>query len=572
MMEENSDSIGGQQFRRRQIDVNKPLKIIWMKDDQVENQAEMIQQIMGSPKPPTKEAKLKNKQILQNQLSKEKKNLPELVEVPTPGTRTLTEEDTEESNEELSEDSSSFTRPVSYIHYTEKPYDFDSISYALDDNDDDFLSLWNSSVKTKYVLTDSLLEEIITLLENEMFQNRNFETKGVKKSKDKTFHLPRSKSNNKFNEVFDKIEQFEAHYNSTNDVCSICRSKDNLSILLQCLYCKEKVHSFCYYGELIEETESWICDWCKFKKSDEARNRPIGELANLKQCALCFRSDGLLRSVNDSEKGEYGSFAHTICSNWVSELYEDEKTKKLTGFENIEFHRWNSYCKYCRQRGVCIQCSYQHCRALYHPFCAQQGKLHVDLSTKTFYCFKHTNELLTTEMAVPPFISTQTLQRLLLIAPVIKQNVRKALGSKLEDVVFEVCFFHWAAKRRTRNCFLLDQLNKISEEEIEKPKKSKKKIGSEKESLDKIIKIRKDLEYVRILLDMIRKREILKRNWLVKSKQINEAENDDEDSSTSSSSDEEVITKLPVPDTTVKLKKRKERSVDKLPSPKKKRN
>lgn len=548
------DSPPNHSIRRRQVDIDKPLQIIWQKHEDTKNQADRIEKLLGSTKtkPLTDEAKKQNYQNLESQTCKESLK-SSMGEVETPSFRPISPY----------KDKGTFSRPVSYIHFYESPYDFEEITYQLDDQDDDFLNLWNSKVKEKSLqISDDKFEEIITLLENLTFKNYDkvklsdhiLEQK--KQSKSKRNHnnnnnlqrdledFENSIKNSSYKLTTKKALQklYEEFINLQGATCQACfKVKENQSGVIdnrfiRCSICKITCHKSCYFSEKNKQIQkttkktrkrrnskktttitsispqfiqtNWKCDKCL-----AVPNKKKGKQA---KCCLCYHSEGLLRSVVDEDK-EFGSFAHLICAKWIEETscQSYEENGKIDGIRNISSDKYESICKFCKKEGVCISCTASNCKHLYHPYCAQIANC--SMENKIFYCSKHTSEIKEEHDSKHKY-SMLSIEHLELLAPIVKKTARDTL--QLSDIIFDAIFYYWKCKRFKVRSFLIPSLNKMLEEDQEiadQTKKSKKK-RTEEDSLQAIINMRKDLECARTLLDVVRRREIKKLEWLENSR------------------------------------------------------
>ena len=612
-------------IRRRQVDIDKPLQIIWMKNDDVKNQAETLQQVFSSRsphKPITSEARKQNHQLLKNQTRKVSLKAS-IGEVATPSVRNV------ESSQIGSYES--FVRPVSYIHFYEPPYDFDTCNYQLDDQDDDFLELWNETVKNErsLQLNEDQFEEIITLFENLTYQHHRSVrfVQGLAKgpNQDDINNLFNVIDNTKFTRkrtkgMLLKLKQtFLSLQGLSCEVCAPDKQKfySQDTIFLRCSICDAVCHQSCYYDQrelqsknsviFQNNSSGWKCDRCSVEITDFEMEHSIDDdIKGQRECCLCFRNKGLLRCVSDEDKS-YGSFAHIVCAQWLEDsVIEPSYDGKVNGIRFLRPHRWNSICKVCNEHGVCIQCNSSHCRNFYHPYCAQQVGCSMDHKSKTFYCSKHTkeqNEKTDHHLKPSPILtdiqfevlsatvkekSEEILTKSTLISKTststTKNNIhnstttgsttnnnnntntnnnnnnntiiskkrnkkrKSTINSKkkktkkstnytnnytsqssslydiiIPKIVFEVMFYYWKCKRNRVQSFLIPQLDRMLEEEqdvLGKSKKGKKHRVDEQESLNRIIQMRKDLEYARILLDRVHKREQLKLEWLEESQKL----------------------------------------------------
>jgi hypothetical protein len=91
---------------------------------------------------------------------------------------------------------------------------------------------------------------------------------------------------------------------------------------------------------------------------------------------------------------------HLFCSQWTPETFikpeNHEGMEPIDGFVNIPRGRRNLQCIVCKERtGACIQCSLGQCRASFHPLCARNAGLQMELVScndtveMKAFCVKH---------------------------------------------------------------------------------------------------------------------------------------------------------------------------------------
>lgn len=581
-------------IRRRQVDVDKPLQIIWIEKDDPQSQALALEQAL--PPLPSHTNKLRhsingtipepNGKTDFTTLTKSDGPLsPRGGEVATPKIRPLNSTtffSTEEAPQEP------FKRPHSYIHFSEPPYDFDARSYQMDDQDDDFLILWNESVhgEEDLSLTEDRLEDFFTLFENLSYLHRTAvqdispseDPVLAGGSRDATFREERRALSQSIEKtVFSKrttrpaLHRLEEELLNLQglqcDGCNACRGASAVQDeqFLRCAECRVVCHRSCYY-EGIEETpplspssqedegttislsavrvqRNWVCHPCSLAATamDEDEDyEPSSPAATSspteRQCALCLRHGGLLRqdtrarsktsTPSPEPSTSEPSFTHLICSWWTENIpQEGLEDDKLSLLRSVRPFRWDSECKKCGERGVCIQCTASHCRNLYHPSCAQAAHCYMDPKAGLFYCVKHTREQAEQSDNYLKSSATLSWTQLEALMPIVKQHAQEFYekGDPVPPVLLESVFYYWKCKRMREQSYLISRLNVMVEEEqevSERRKRGKKHRVDENVSLHRIIQIRKDLEKARILLDMVRKREVLKMEWIEQSRRL----------------------------------------------------
>ena len=150
-------------IRRRQVDVDKPIQVVWMKEGEVSFASELD---LSSPiRARAGRSSLPRERLASiHELPSSTKD--PLGEVAIPSVRDLS---AKQGAPEVP-----YKRPPSYIHYYDPPYDFEASSYQLDDQDDDFLEIWNdrTSQEPSLKLEERSLEEYMTLFENLSYQQQ----------------------------------------------------------------------------------------------------------------------------------------------------------------------------------------------------------------------------------------------------------------------------------------------------------------------------------------------------------------------------------------------------------------
>ncbi|KAK0576925.1 hypothetical protein LWI29_025450 [Acer saccharum] len=179
------------------------------------------------------------------------------------------------------------------------------------------------------------------------------------------------------------------------DFCCASNSGKESDKLIICSSCKVAVHKKCYGVQ--EDTDgSWLCSWCKEKKSDTGDS--------VKQpCLLCPKQGGALKPVHGRlVNGGSVEFAHLFCSLLMPEVYVEDITKMepIKNVEGIKETRMKLVCNVCKLKcGACVRCSHGACRASFHPICAREarhrlevwGKYGCDNVELRAFCSKHSD-------------------------------------------------------------------------------------------------------------------------------------------------------------------------------------
>ncbi|XP_057974832.1 uncharacterized protein LOC131162404 [Malania oleifera] len=176
--------------------------------------------------------------------------------------------------------------------------------------------------------------------------------------------------------------------------CDICgRSETILNPILICSGCKVAVHLDCYRSAK-DSTGPWYCELC-----EELSNLSGVPVVNswekpclVAECGLCGGTTGAFRKSTD------GQWIHAFCAEWVLEsTYRRGQLNLVDGMEALT--KGSDVCYLChRKHGVCIKCNYGHCQSTFHPSCARDVGLYMNMKTKSgllkhkAYCEKHSVE------------------------------------------------------------------------------------------------------------------------------------------------------------------------------------
>ncbi|XP_023685954.1 bromodomain-containing protein 1 isoform X1 [Paramormyrops kingsleyae] len=412
-------------------------------------------------------------------------------------------------------------RPAGYYTYVEKtPEELDEeVEYDMDEEDYAWLDLINEKRRCEGFspVSHNVFEFLMDRLEKESF----LENQG-------------------HGEPQSLIDE--------DAVCCICMDGEcqNSNVILFCDMCNMAVHQECYGVPYVPEGQ-WLCRLCL-----QSPSQPV-------DCILCPNKGGALKKTEDDRWG------HVVCALWVPEVGFANTVfiEPIDGVKNIPPARWKLTCYLCKEKGVgaCIQCHRANCYTAFHVSCAQKAGLYMkmepikemtDSGTPTFsvkktaYCGSHTppgcvrrpltiyedakdrsqrgdrasgrsrskgshkkkNKKEECEpLAAVPAISVPS------IPPQRLNTILNQVSVQKKKVVMELVLNYWVLKRQSRNGLpLLRRLQSgMQSQRTVQPKESEEESRALKEQLKEWHRLRHDLERARLLLELIRKREKLKR-------------------------------------------------------------
>ncbi|XP_030898753.2 bromodomain and PHD finger-containing protein 3 isoform X1 [Melopsittacus undulatus] len=342
--------------------------------------------------------------------------------------------------------------------------------------------------------------------------------------------------------------------------CCVCMDDEchNSNVILFCDICNLAVHQECYGVPYIPEGQ-WLCRCCL-----QSPSRPV-------DCVLCPNKGGAFKQTSD---GRWAHVVCAIWIPEVC-FANTVFLEPIEGINNIPPARWKLTCYICKQKGMgaAIQCHKVNCYTAFHVTCAQRAGLFMKIEPmretsingttftvrKTAYCESHSppgmvkkgspaagaegQEASVKEEAEeeansgPPKGSLKKNQLRL------KQKIKKELGdvtnghSSLPMVTVtqipsyrlnKICsglslqrknqfmqrlHNYWLLKRQARNGVpLIRRLHShLQSQRNAEQKEQDEKTSAVKEELKYWQKLRHDLERARLLIELIRKREKLKR-------------------------------------------------------------
>lgn len=210
------------------------------------------------------------------------------------------------------------------------------VEYDMDEQDRAWLNLVNSKRKLEGLpsVDEDSFELIIDVLEKEWFHL----TKDLQKTKAPVL----------------------THEDS---ICRICNDGEveNSNAIVFCDGCNLAVHQECYGVPYIPEGQ-WLCRKCMLSPE-----KPV-------KCVLCPAEGGAFKQTTTNQ------WAHLLCALWVPEVSVTNPgyMEPIDGIDKIPKGRWKLNCSLCKKKvGACIQCSKQSCFTAYHVTCARKAGLYM---------------------------------------------------------------------------------------------------------------------------------------------------------------------------------------------------
>ncbi|OBZ73720.1 Peregrin [Grifola frondosa] len=254
-------------------------------------------------------------------------------------------------------DFSDFTRPEYYIRYIE-PLESElavQVEYDMDEQDQEWLDAINAERRKEHLdkVSYETFEIVMDRLEKEWF--------------DLTKNIPKP----------------DLALPSEDSTCAICDDSEgeNTNAIVFCDGCNLAVHQDCYGVPYIPEGQ-WLCRKCTVSPEN-----PVS-------CILCPNEGGAFKQT------VHGDWVHLLCAIWVPEtrVANDVFMEPITGVDKISKQRWKLKCSICDVReGACIQCTKTSCFLAFHATCARKEKLLMPMKatqgseapTLACYCEKH---------------------------------------------------------------------------------------------------------------------------------------------------------------------------------------
>jgi hypothetical protein len=380
--------------------------------------------------------------------------------------------------EESYENNTNYVHPDSYIKYIEKDFD-EIIEYEIDSEDEEFLNHINQD-KTQKIVTEEILEEIIDTLEKQVFYEKN--------------------NNLKYFDFFNLENKKNFCEYQKENFCCICGNNDvqGDNELVCCIKCNILVHQQCYRIKNVDiENYNWLCDACKCDATDI-------------KCSICNKFGGAFKATNE------GEWAHVICALCIPDLSiisTSENCDIIQGIDHLKLNeQFSMICSLCGTVGICIQCQWPECNTVFHPSCASKLQYMNKNDSKKYvympcffeiYCYKHYGMIKKNEFSDKLELVVCSIA----IKPIIQKIYKLPINT-----IDGICKY-WLNKRKLKNKPLIKRFQEFNQKLlVEKKNKPIKK--NSLQSLLTLKLIRQTMERVRILLDLIKKREEIKKHRL----------------------------------------------------------
>ncbi|ODN03130.1 Peregrin [Orchesella cincta] len=318
-------------------------------------------------------------------------------------------------------------------------------------------------------------------------------------------------------------------------VCCICMDGEcqNSNAILFCDMCNLAVHQECYGVPYIPEGQ-WLCRRCRESPSVAV------------DCILCPNKGGAFKKTDTNQ------WAHVICAIWIPEVCFANTVflEPIDSVCNIPAARWRLSCIICRKKnaGACIQCFTSKCCTAFHVTCAQQAGLCMRMETvktssvksgftvkKTAYCDVHApadfiaerdgaqpdvkqiRKKMAEKRSALPVVSIPT------IPPERITEISSAVNFTRKNAFVKRLMSYWKLKRMIRSGVpLLRRLQAASlstnahANAITTPSRTMDpaEVEATRKTYAYFTRLRQDLEKSRLLCELIRKREKLKREQI----------------------------------------------------------
>ncbi|XP_059166446.1 bromodomain-containing protein 1-like isoform X2 [Physella acuta] len=491
----------------RRIDICQPLEII--SQDEIENQ--------DNTEKEENEEKSPSGRPVRNLESKSRKeslavgSLPPEInpnKLPEPNVKVLTD---------YVKPSKTSSHPASYYRYIEKSLEEldEEIEYDMDEEDHSWLEIVNDKRTSDGVaaVAQDTFELMMDRFEKEAFFQSQHTGKEQGPSMD------------------------------DDAVCSICMDGEcqNSNMILFCDMCNLAVHQECYGVPYIPEGQ-WLCRRCL-----QSPSRAV-------DCCLCPNKGGAFKQTDD------GRWAHVVCALWIPEVGFANTVflEPIDCLQRIPPARRKLTCYICKQRGAgaCIQCHKTNCYTAFHVTCAQQAGLFMKIEAvkepgpngisvgvrKTAFCDVHAQPSADNSMFPDDEKQSGSKEDAREQARIKMRKARKILAqkrnaipnvsipiipdervSKISSMIsvpkkeefMRALLSYWTLKRQSR--FGVPLLRRLQSNHMSRNREHSRNDKHNQEMREKLKywqRLRQDLEKARLLVELIRKREKLKKELI----------------------------------------------------------
>ncbi|MCO5565946.1 hypothetical protein L7F22_019621 [Adiantum nelumboides] len=427
-------------------------------------------------------------------------------------------------------DGSEFEKPDHYLRHVE-PIESElnkQVEYDMDEQDQEWLDALNLDRRREQLdaVPYEVFEIIIDRLEKEWFDL-------MKLVPQKPLPIAVGPDGEAMGDGNEDIE------------CAICDDGEceNSNAIVFCDGCNLAVHQDCYGIPYIPEGQ-WLC-----RKCTVSPDRAVS-------CVLCPHEGGAFKQTTQ------GKWAHLLCAMWIPETGVSNPVymEPIDSVERIPKARWRLQCYICRNRhGACIQCDNKSCFTAFHVTCGRKAGLLLKTERQRTahtppdegedendghlraWCHKHLPRSIRAKRAreeefqdaysQPPSPEPFDKNQAAIVTPARKKSARAYRKSyrmhislvpayvvnrvndyisrvpvrKKAQLIVQIAKF-WSLKREARRGAPL--LKRLHLEPWTAT--SMKKEQSDMEKLKKLrflLHLREDLEKVRMLAEMVRKRE-----------------------------------------------------------------
>ncbi|XP_043978529.1 bromodomain and PHD finger-containing protein 3 isoform X3 [Gambusia affinis] len=344
--------------------------------------------------------------------------------------------------------------------------------------------------------------------------------------------------------------------------CCVCLDDEclNSNVILFCDICNLAVHQECYGVPYVPEGQ-WLCRCCL-----QSPSRPVN-------CVLCPNRGGAFKQTSE---GRWAHVVCAIWIPEVC-FANTVFLEPVEGVKNIPPARWKLTCYLCKQkgRGASIQCHKANCYRAFHVTCAQKAGLFMKIDPvretgvngttfsvkKTAFCENHSPVGSRRDASGDESVEGRLVggrgsrgQRSYTQSPPSPTNKKPTKGQKKKNTkgsgstrrsnvpvllvpqipshrLNKICtgvevqrknqfmqrlHNYWLLKRQSRNGMpLIRRLHShLQTHKAAEQKEPDEKLSAAREELRYWQKLRQDLERARLLVELIRKRERLKREQM----------------------------------------------------------